>query len=75
MADLPLEGRTVTEKKEVKLNVEERLDLLSKDVLELARGINTQGALLESIIVAFDHVVKKYLSLTKVSDAPKEETK
>lgn len=72
MADLPIEGRVteVVEKKEAPLSVEERLALMNKDILEIARGVNTQGALLESIIVAFDHVVKKYLSLTRISNEP-----
>jgi len=65
MADLPLEGRVVEEKKDVPLTDAQRIELLTQDVKELARGINTQGALLESIVVAFDSVVKKYLVLTR----------
>jgi hypothetical protein len=73
MADLPLEGRVVEEKKEVPLTDAQRIDLLTKDVQELARGINTQARLLESIVLAFDHVVKQYLSLTTVAGKPNEE--
>lgn len=65
MSDLPLEGRVVEDKKDVPLTNEQRLDLLATDVKELARGINTQGALLESMVIAFDSVVKKYLVLTR----------
>jgi hypothetical protein len=72
MADLPLEGRVVEDKKEVPLTDAQRLDLLTQDVQELARGINTQARLLESIILAFDHVVKKYLDLTRKPDESKE---
>jgi len=75
MADLPLEGRVVEDKKDVPLTDVQRIDLLTQDVKELARGINTQGALLESIVLAFDYVVKKYLDLTRKTDEPKEETK
>lgn len=71
MSDLPLEGRVV-ETKEVPLTVEQRLDSLAKDVRELARGINTQGRLLETIVVASDQVVKKYLELTRIANEPKE---
>lgn len=73
MADLPLEGRVVEDKKEVPLTSDQRLDLLTQDVRELARGINTQARLLESIIVAFDGVVKKYLELTRIPEKPSEE--
>ena len=71
MADLPIE-----EKKEVPFTTEQRLDAITLDVQELARGINTQARLLESIVLAFDHVVKQYLELTRIPDAKaKEETK
>ena len=71
MADLPIE-----EKKEVPFTTEQRLDAITQDVQELARGINTQARLLESIVLAFDHVVKQYLELTRIPDAKaKEETK
>ena len=73
MSDLPLEGREVVTK-EVPLTVEQRLDLLGQDVKELARGINTQGRLLEAIVVASDQVVKKYLELTRIAEKPSEET-
>lgn len=65
MADLPLEGRKtqVTEKKDVPLTVEERLDRAEKDIQEIARGVNTQGALLEGIVNSFDAVIKTYLTL------------
>lgn len=72
MADLPLEGRVVEDKKDVPLSLEQQVDILRKDIQELARGINTHGVLLQSIVVAFDHVVKKYLDLVKV---PSEEKK
>lgn len=75
MADLPLEGRVVEEKKEVPLTDVQRIDLLAQDVKELARGINTQARLLEGIVVAFDSVVKKYLELTRVPEKPSEESK
>lgn len=73
MADLPLEGRVV-EAKDAPLTDTQRLDLLTQDIRELARGINTQGALLESVVVAFDSVVKKYLALTRIAEKPSEET-
>jgi len=80
MADLPLEGRVVEDKKEVPLTDTQRIDLLTQDVKELARGINTQGALLEAIVLSFDRVVAKYLELTRtpaergvaVADKPSE---
>lgn len=75
MADLPLEGRVVEDKKEVPLTIEQRVDLLTQDVQELARGVNAQARLLESIILAFDHVVKRYLDITRKPDEPKEITK
>lgn len=75
MADLPLEGRVVEEKKEIPLTEGQRLDLLTQDVQELARGINTQARLLEAVVYAFDHVVKQYLKLTRKPDETKEETK
>lgn len=77
MADLPLEGRTV-DKKDVPLTVEERLERTEKDIVELARGVNTQGALLEGIVTAFDSVIKTYLTLIgkyvppKVAEKPSE---
>lgn len=81
MADLPLEGRTVVETaKQVPITLEKRVELLTQDVQEVARGINTQAKLLESIVLACDHIVKKYVELTtpkqaEVSnEAPKEET-
>lgn len=73
MADLPLEGRVV-ETKDAPLTDTQRLDLLTRDIKELARGINTQGALLESIVVAFDSVVKRYLVLTRIPEKLSEET-
>ena len=71
MSDLPIEDR-----KEIPLSVDQRLDALTADVRELARGINVQGALLESIVVAADSVLKKYLDLTRKvekKDAPAAE--
>lgn len=65
MADLPLEGRTVVDKKEVPLTVEQRLTNLEKDILELARGVNTQASLLEAVVVSSDRIVQKYLSLMR----------
>lgn len=73
MSDLPVEG-TVVDRKEVPLTVEERLERAEKDIVELARGVNTQGALLESIVVALDSVVKRYLALTRVPEKKSEET-
>lgn len=78
MADLPLEGRETKtiDTKEVPLTTDQRFDLLTKDVQELARGINTQGALLETIVLALDTVVQKYLQLTRrPTDEKKEEPK
>lgn len=74
MADLPLEGRVVEDKNEVPLTSDQRLDLLTQDIRELARGVNTQARLLETIIYAFDHVVKKYLELTRIAEKSNEET-
>jgi len=66
MSDLPLEGRVVEENPKVAtLSLEQQLEVAQGDIRELARGINTQGALLESIVIAFDGVVKKYLELTR----------
>lgn len=75
MADLPVEGRTVVDVKENALTLEERVDFLTKDVQEMARGINTQARLLESIVISFDNVVKKYIELTGPTSETKEETK
>ena len=72
MADLPLEGRVVEDKKDVPLTDTQRIELLTQDVKELARGINTQGALLEVIVLSFDRVVAKYLELTRKPNEPKE---
>lgn len=74
MSDLPVEG-TVVEKKEAPLTLEQRVDLNAKDIVELARGVNTQAQLLESIVLAFDHVVKQYLALTRVPEKSSEEKK
>lgn len=65
MADLPLEGRTVVDKKEVPLTLEQRVGNLEKDILELARGVNTQASLLEAIVISSDRIVQKYLSLMR----------
>lgn len=73
MADLPIE-----EKKEVLLTVEQRLERAEKDIQEIARGVNVQGALLEGIVNSFDAVIKTYLTLVgkyvppKVADKPNE---
>lgn len=80
MADLPLEGRKtqVTEKKDVPLTVEERLERAEADIKEIARGVNVQGALLEGIVNSFDAVIKTYLTLIgkyvppKIADKPNE---
>lgn len=80
MADLPLEGRKeqTTDAKEVPLTVEERLDRAEKDIKEIARGVNVQGALLEGIVNSFDAVIKTYLTLIgkyvppKIADKPNE---
>lgn len=80
MADIPLEGRVVEDKKDVPLTTEQRLDLLAQDVKELARGVNTQAKLLEAIVMANDRVVATYLELTRtpaergvaVADKPNE---
>jgi hypothetical protein len=45
------------------VNEENRLDALEKTVKEIARGVNTQAALLTTIVLAFDMVTKKYLEL------------
>jgi hypothetical protein len=71
MADLPLEGRVV-ETKEIPLTLEQRVDALTKDVQELARGINTQARLLETIVVASDSIVKKYLELINAGKSNEE---
>lgn len=83
MSDLPLEGRVVEDKKDVPLTDTQRIDLLVQDVRELARGVNTQGALLEAIVTAFDKVVARYLELTRtpaergvaVAEKPSEKDK
>lgn len=73
MSDLPIE-----EKKEVLLTIEERLARAEKDIQEIARGVNVQGALLEGIVNSFDAVIKTYLTLIgkyvapKVADKPNE---
>lgn len=66
MSDLPLEGRVVEDKKEVLLTLEQRVDMLAKDIKEIARGVNTQGAMLEAVVRAADHVVQNYVRLTRV---------
>lgn len=62
MSDLPAAG---VEKKEVPLTVEQQLESLRKDVVELARGVNVQAALLQSIVHSSDAVCKTYLELTR----------
>ena len=65
MADLPLEGRVVEreDRKEVPLTLEQRVEKAERDIQEVARGVNVQAALLEGMVVAFDSVVKTYLTL------------
>lgn len=62
MADLPIQN---DEKKEVPLTLEERVKILESDVRELSRGANAQASLLEGIVVSFDKVVQRYLSITR----------
>lgn len=69
MSDLPVSG---VEKKEVPLTTDQRFVRIEKDIQELARGINLQGSLLESMIIAFDHVVKKYMELIRVPEEKKD---
>lgn len=68
MSDLPIQN---DDKKPVPLSLEDRLGIAERDIQELSRGINTQAALLETIIIAFDRVVQKYLSLIRGAE-PKE---
>lgn len=70
MADLPLEGRETVETKEVPLTMEQRMEIAERDIQELGRGVNVQGALLEQMVVAFDSIVKKYLTLMGKYVAP-----
>lgn len=77
MADLPIEGRTTQteERREVELTLEQRVAKNTQDIQEVARGVNAQAQLLESIVLAFDHVVKRYLEVTKVPSETKEAPK
>lgn len=76
MADLPIEKTETVDKKEVPLTLEERVARNEGDILELARGVNTQAQLLEGMITAFDHVIKTYLRLIqKPTVAPAEPKK
>jgi hypothetical protein len=59
-----MSDKPTVEKVEKPLTLEERVGILEGDVQELARGINVQGSLLESIVVAFETVVRRYLRLT-----------
>lgn len=52
--------------KVVELTTDQKIEILARDIKELGRGVNVQAQLLESIVVAFDTVVKKYLELTRV---------
>jgi hypothetical protein len=67
MSDIPLEGREIKEERPL---TQEEINAL--DIRELQRGINVQAALLESIVLAFDHVLKRYIELTQVNPVPKE---
>lgn len=69
MSDLPLEGRVVQkdEKTEAPLSLEQRVEILERDLREIARGVNVQASLLESIVVSFDKVVQKYLHLIRTN--------
>lgn len=73
MADLPLEGRATQtdDKKEVPLTLEQRVEILERDLQETARGVNLQAALLEGIVHAFDSVIKTYLTLIGKYTPPK----
>lgn len=84
MADLPANGQVVQKEdvKQAPLTLQEQVNLLRQDVIELARGVNTQARLLESIVSANNSIVQTYLELTKTpaergvkQDEPKEETK
>lgn len=67
MSDLPVEQKE--EKKEIPLTPEQRLEKAEKDIQEIARGVNTQAALLEGIISSYDSVIKTYLALTAAPKA------
>ena len=62
MSDLPIQK---DDKKEVPLALEQRIEKTEKDIQEVARGVNTQAALLEFIVVSFDRIVQKYLALIR----------
>lgn len=70
MADLPVAG---IETKEVALTLEQRVEILERDIKEVARGVNVQGSLLQAIVHASDHIVKKYIELTRIPDETKKE--
>lgn len=67
MADLPVNGEVVekTEKKQAPLTLQEQINLLRQDILELARGVNTQARLLESIVTASESITQTYVELTR----------
>lgn len=72
MSDIPLEDREIKQAQTRALTQEE---INTLDIRELQRGINVQAALLESIVLAFDHVLKRYIELTQIKqqEKPSEE--
>jgi hypothetical protein len=72
---MTIKKETNTDAKEVPLTGDQKIELLVRDVQELARGVNKQAALLESVVLACDAVVKKYIELTKVVKAGENEEK
>lgn len=66
MSDLPVQKEPT---------LEDRIDQLEADLLEIARGVNTQASLLESMVKAFDDVIKRYLFLIGKVDSPKTDEK
>lgn len=84
MADLPVNGEVVQkdDKKQAPLTLQEQINLLRQDILELARGVNTQARLLESIVTASESITQTYVELTRTpaergvqTDEPPKETK
>lgn len=85
MADLPAHGQIVQkeDKKQVPLTLQEQVNLLRQDILELARGVNTQARLLEAIVTASETITQTYVEITRTpaergvqtDEPPKNETK
>lgn len=71
MSDLPIQQ---DDKKPLELTLEQRVEILERDIREVARGTNTQAALLEFIVVSFDRIVQKYLALIRQEPKPVEVT-